>query len=241
MKPDIDQSELSEQIEYIMRCAADLLAGLKVQGVAVRESAKTTYGLLLDAHMLLTGVIQSALRRKSLVPGKPSEPTAHRLLLIASFVQGIDLCETAITEGFYFQAAALLKQELETVAAISEAKSGVRANRRTPNVSHVPWSLGQLYGVLNNAAHVSETGILQSLLEVEPQGQAAPVTIMPVFNEVMANKLYGLHVALLTLLCLALHQLYEDLYGEGLTEIEIKMLAIVVDFLVKEDVLSLAE
>lgn len=241
MQPDTYPQELSEQVEYIMRCAVDLLMRLDTQGVAVRESAKKTYGLLLEAHMLLTGVIQSALLRKNLMPGKTSESTAHRLWLIASFIQGIGLCETAISEGFYFQAAALLRQELETVAAINEVNSGVRMNRRNPNVHHVPWSLGQLYGILSEAAHVSETGILQSLLAMAPQGQAAPVTIEPEFNEVIANKFYGLHVTLLSLLCLALEQLYEDLYGEGLSELESKMLVTAIDFLVKEDALSLAE
>jgi len=214
---------------------------LEKQGKLVRESAKQTYGLLLDAHMLLTGVIQSALVRKSGVAGKTSDVIAHRLWLIASFIQGIDLCETAISEGFYFQAAALVKQELETIAAINEVNSGVRTNRRTPNVNRVPWNLGKLYGALNDVAHVGETVILQSLLSMAPRGPVAPVTIEPRFNEIIANQLYGLHVALLALLCFALGQLYEDLYGEGLTGTEVKMLLAALNHLIKEDVIRRIE
>ena len=91
MKPDTYPPELFEQVKYILGCAVNFFTKLETQAATVRTAAKKTYGRLLDAHMFLTGIIQSALLRKNLVPGKTSEPTAHRLQLIASFIQGIGL------------------------------------------------------------------------------------------------------------------------------------------------------
>lgn len=107
--------------------------------------------------------------------------------MIASFVQGIDLTETSISEGFYLQAAALLKQELETVAALVEVRGGKRNEKRTPNVGVVPWNLGQLYGSLNEAAHVSESSVLQTILGMKQMGSALPVAMEPGYRKETAE------------------------------------------------------
>jgi hypothetical protein len=41
----------------------------------------------------------------------------------------------AIAEGLYSQAAALLKQEMETIEAIHEFETGKRRDRKTPQIS----------------------------------------------------------------------------------------------------------
>ena len=69
------------------------------------------------------------LKRRNLQPGSTSPEVSAGLKLVASFFQGVDITETAISEGLYGQAAALLRQELETIAALEEVELGRRRGR----------------------------------------------------------------------------------------------------------------
>src|SRR5688572_9263378 len=92
--------------------AAMLYAAQKVYGDRVGAQSKVAYGRLLDAHLLLTGVLASALLR---INGKIAPTTSaieQRNGLFASYVIGMDTCECAIEEGRYLQAHALLRQEM---------------------------------------------------------------------------------------------------------------------------------
>lgn len=225
-------------VERLGKGAVELLAGLKQKGEEVREKSKAGYGRALEAHMLLTGAVRSMVARQNGKVGKTSEQLSKRLLLIASFVQGIDLTETSVSEGLYLQAAALLKQELETIAALAEVREGKRVDQRTPNVGVVPWSLGQLYGALNAAAHVAESGVLQTILGMEKQGDAIPVALEPSYKKEIANNLHGLHVALLALLVTELDLLHNEMYGEGLDDTEKRALLVGVESLTADGFLQ---
>lgn len=233
--------DLRIHVEATLKGACELLGTLKVEGARIRERSKESYGEVLEAHALMTGTLHSALMRQNAKPGKTSEATSKRLLLLASFIQGIDLCETSISEGFYLQAAALLKQELETIAAIEEVKAGRRQDGRTPNVAYAPWSLGQLYGALNDAAHVGKGEVLQAVLGLVPEGEAKAVAMTPQFSEENARRLFSLHVALLTWACWELDCLHRELYGEGLTPQESETLLVALRALQSDGVLGLPE
>lgn len=232
---------LRNHVEETLKAACELLGALKTQGAQIRERSKESYGSVLEAHGLMTGTLFTALMRHNAEPGKTSEETSQRLLLLASFIQGIDLCETSISEGFYLQAAALLKQELEMISAIEEVKAGRRQDGRTPNVTYAPWSLGQLYGALNDAAHVGRGEVLQSVLGLVPQGEARAVAMTPNFSADIARRLFSLHVALLTWACWELDCLHKELYGEGLTAEESGTLLVALRALQQEGVLGVPD
>lgn len=214
--------EHRKSIENILRSAVELLASVAKHGMSIREKSKTGYGRLLDAHMLATGVLGHALKRKNLIPGKSDESISSRLLLMATFVQGISICETAISEGLYAQAAALQKQELETIAALEEYAKGTRKDGKTPNVknSNVNWGLSTLYGPLNELAHVAKTDILNSLYGAEQQGKAIPVTAVPIYVKEISRSLYAAHVALIIQMALQVDAIHTDMYGDPLVEEE---------------------
>lgn len=50
-------------------------------------------------------------------------------------MQGIHLCEEAIVEGLYLQAATLLRQEHEIISAVQELGIGRRRDGKTPHVT----------------------------------------------------------------------------------------------------------
>lgn len=61
-------------IERIGPGASELLAGLKTQGAKVREQFKSGCGHSLEAHMMVTGAIRSAMLRHN---GKPARLLRH--------------------------------------------------------------------------------------------------------------------------------------------------------------------
>ncbi len=224
---DSEFQALRSQIEPLITGAVRLLANIAGAGGQNRDKAKQDYGRLLDAHMLATGVISSVLTRKNLVPGATSPSISERLALVASFVQGISVCESTISEGLYAQASALLKQELETLAAIQECQKGKRKPGKTPNVGNVQWNMEQTYGELNRVAHVADSQFLNKLYQrVSHAGShETGVTLVPVSNEPqycreIARNLYAVHVIFLVLLGKELDTLTSEMYGDGLNEEE---------------------
>jgi hypothetical protein len=122
----MDRDEIKENIEHLMTSAVKFFEAQKKTADVTREKSKKVYGGLLDAHILIMGALQSAVSRHNLNPGKTSEVISNIFSLSATFMQGIDLCESAISEGYYIQASAILKQEMENLSAIEECWLGIR-------------------------------------------------------------------------------------------------------------------
>lgn len=138
--------KLYERMEENLQYSIRLLTSIEQSSIDTNNKSKNGYGRLLDAHMMATSAVGSMIIRKNIVPGKTTPSISGRLSLIASFIKGIPLCEQAISNGLYEQASNLLKQELESIAAIEEYAENSRKNRKTPNVKYVKWNLGTLYG-----------------------------------------------------------------------------------------------
>ena len=136
-----------------------------------------------------------------------------RLILIASFFQGVGVTETLISEGQYAKAAAVLKQDLEILTRIHETLQGVAKPGGTPNVKYAPTGAGRLYGQLNNVAHPSTPELLAAFLGRLDEGDVCGVSYEPVFAEETALSLYELHVWLIFEMCRELLRLMHDLYG----------------------------
>jgi uncharacterized protein YegJ (DUF2314 family) len=129
------------------------------------------------------------------------------------------LCEQAILEAMYSQAGALVRQEMECIAAMEESKLGKRTENKTPNINHAPPELRRAYGQLSMMTHTSSTAMLISLLATT-SASADFVSVVPQYNHEAARMLIGLHAALLIEFAVQLHILYLDAYGEGLTPLE---------------------
>jgi hypothetical protein len=243
MQEDSQPSEDDfRKAEGILKSGIDLLSSIEKSRSEIREKSKLEYGSgLLDAHLLVTGVLHETLSRKSLIPGKTNKSITNRRVLIVSFIQGIPICEEAISEGLYVQAAALVRQELETVAAIEEVIENVREDGKTPNVKHVPWQMNRLYGELNTATHVSDHRYLAEIYRAEERGDAKPVSVIPTYREGAARNLYAIHVGLLIQVAMHLHEVQVEAYGEdegGLKEYELMMIMRAADILNEEGLLE---
>jgi hypothetical protein len=234
MKPYAIPSEL-------LNSPAFLPALQVVAGRSIREQSRQRFGRMLEAHMYVSGVLGSALLRRNGVYALIKGDSQRQIVLIAGFVQGLHIVECAITEGYYLQAAALLRQELETVAALEELKDGIRRDKTTPNVKHVPWSLATLYGDLSSAAHQGRHDLLRQVLD--PQYSDLPVNTtavssVPTFQSDLAWRMYGLHVALLIQLAVHLHEHHKAVHGGGLSDAEVGAVERAQALLVEEGVLT---
>lgn len=143
--------------------------------------------------------------------------------LTAQFLQGVEVCETAISEGLYSQAAALLKQEMETIEAMHEFVQGNRREGRTPRIGGRLVGWGPVYGDMNALAHVSRRDIALQLVHIELGDLAAP-SLVPIYNFELAKLMYGLHVFMIFDIARLNHDLFLELYGEGLDEEEFRWL-----------------
>ncbi len=220
--------------------AVNLMARQMESREQLRARSKDKAGDLIDSHQLAFSAVTSMIDRFS---GKrfTKQPKAveGRMSLSAQFIQGIDLCDVAISEGLYSQAAALLKQELETLAAIDEFENGRRRDGRTPNIGNgIMRGLGPIYGDLNNVAHVSRHDLAVQLVTVQ-QGENCAPTLIPQLNEGIARFLYGNHVYFIVELTRQVARIFEEIFDEGLSEEETKWTSMAMMILLKEKVIDL--
>lgn len=198
-----------EQIEGILEghqrelieAATMLFAVQQVYGEKVREQTKTAYAHLVDAHLLIMGVLAAALLRVNGKIAPVTRTSEQRKALFASFVLGIRACESAIEEGRYLQALALLRQEMETLAQLKAVRAGKRRTNGSPNVVVLEKSLARLYGELCAAAHVSKHDIVRSSTECEVSGDDLPgptsgTRYFPALNDQLARRSFSLHLML---------------------------------------------
>jgi len=245
--PDDIETVVNAHQRELIEPAATLFAAQRVYGDKVREQTMKAYGRLVDAHLLTTGVLASALLR---VNGKiaPVTPTSEeRDALFASFVIGIESCESAIAEGRYLQAQALLRQEMETLAQLKAVSAGKRNTKQSPNVGVLEKSLARLYGGLSDAAHVSKHYIVRAATQWDVSGDDLPgptsgTRYFPAFDEGVARRSFSLHL-MLTLglieeLSIDLHERYND---DGFTKREADAINLVLQLMQAEGMVEIGE
>jgi len=120
---------------------------------------------------------------------------AQQLDLITHFIHGINLCEIAIVEGLYTQAATLLRQEHELISAVQELGISKRKDGKTPHatVGRLK-NMGKIYGELSGAAHASQSQLMRDIVATEIGDRKGP-SVVPLFHRELARNLYALHVS----------------------------------------------
>jgi hypothetical protein len=220
--------------------AVDLMAAQLEARKQVRASWKNDEGDLIDAHQFAFSAVASMIERFS---GKHFEQQSKsiegRMTLTAQFIQGIDICETSISEGAYSQAAALLKQELETLAAIDEFENDRRKDGKTPNIGNgITRGFGPIYDDLNNIAHVSRHDLARRLVTIK-QGEICAPSLIPQYNRDLARFLYGNHVYFIIRVTQQTSRIFEKIFGEGLSKDEGDWIFYAIMNLLREKVIEL--
>jgi len=140
-----------------------------------------------------------------------TEPQARRISLTANLVQSSSVVKDLIASGFYWSAAAILRQHMETLARTIEIRSErLTTGTRTPNVGVLPYRLSQNYGRLSELVHTTGG---ESLADFA-QGSSGPevATVEPRYREPWAIDLLCLDIAQLVALAHEIDLLHRELY-----------------------------
>jgi len=190
-------------------------------GVLIRNQSKEVYSYnLLDARLTLISIYFHLINWKSNIPGITNQQISERLELIAAFFQRTYLVETAISEGQYFKAAAMLKQNIEIVTRIRELREGLAKNAKVPNVKNSPKGMNIFYSQLNDIAHISKPELYSLFLEKLSIGSFIGASPFPTTNTEVARNLYELHIWLLFEMVRELMILFTEMYGDLTNEDE---------------------
>lgn len=204
MTEDANNSrETLEDLKRTLIHPAAMLYGVqKMFGDQARTKAKEAYGQLIDAHLLVAGVLGAGLLRTNGAVTLTTATSEERNALFAAFVIGLNACECAIEEARYLQAHALLRQELEILAQLKAVSKGRRKLKGSPNVTALEKSLRRLYGDLTAAAHVSRHDIVESVtawngpMENLP-GPTSMTRYFPETDAGLARRSFALHIYLM--------------------------------------------
>lgn len=219
-----------------------LLSNQMERRMAIREKWKCDADILIDVHQVAFSALASVLKRNL---GRKVENVSKaqegQICLISHFVQGVDLCESSISEGLYSQAAALLKQEVEIVSGIEEYRTEKRKEKKTPLIGKgVTAGFGPVYGQLNDIAHLGSHEIAKNIVSGSV-GSVTGASIIPIYEKELAFALYGQHIHYIILVTQQLDVLFQSIYGKGLNEEEKGWLGGAIGALLKEGFLKLSD
>lgn len=243
MTDDIDLAVEIHKRELI-ESAATLYAVQKIYGDKVREQSKAAYRRLVEAHLLITGVLATGLLRANGKITPITETSEERDALFASYIIGMEACERTIEEGRYLQAHALLRQEMETLAQLKAVTAGKRKKKRSPNVAVLEKSLARLYDEISSAAHVSKHYMVRAATEWNVSGENLPgptsgTRYFPAFVEELARRSFALHLMLtLRLIEEMSTDLREQHGGDGFTQRESEAVNLAVQLMITEGMLE---
>ena len=185
-----------------------------------RSASLKVYGDLTTAYAQCLAVLNILPKEFASQPGNTNSSISNRLSLIASFIQGIDICEVSISESMYIQAAAILKQEIETISAILECQKGCRKEGNVPQIGFLPLTMRINYGRFNDIAHVGKSDVLSAYL-CDPRTQykdsdKSAISLTPVFDADASTTMYGIHISLCLKLvdemCILFSEMYQSFF-----------------------------
>ena len=185
---------------------------------ATSKKASSDLTDVLEAYRIAIELITSA--------GSATLGTYHRSgadtnrieAILAGFIVGLTLVEHAIVGGYTAQAAALVRQELEAIAALEEIKVGRRIEGKTPNVGRLPNIPGRVYSDLSALTHFSRSsalGLVGQYRDVDPYApeNTTQWLLSPQYIPYTTKQLFTLHTVLLLHFVLHQSEHYASLYG----------------------------
>lgn len=228
--PASSQSQIDALLREIERYVDQLD---EVCEANLTQAEKDAGDMILGAHRSVWAGAIGMLRRfekKSVKVSQDREALLHhRMVLSVSFLQGISLCYDAIGNGLYVQAAALLRQEMETIAALVDTRSSGEVKKITGRGQQVgkgnlSWQMNRLHGGLSSATHLTDPALLdnfyRSTARPDEGFSGRPVRLMPQYSKRDSINLWACQVGLILQLFAEIHLVLMDLYGEGANEIE---------------------
>ncbi len=183
----------------------------------VRARTTADCAVLLDAHRIASNVLFELVIQGAREPDKDSgNHVSERISLTASLLQSVFITQDLIVSGYYWSAAAILRMHIETMARITELRTGIRrTENKPPNLGILPQTLRRSYGRLSQAVHTSGGDFLSSF--TGSQSVDAAVAI-PQYRAEWAGPLLTHHVLLACELIGEILLIHSELYAGPLSD-----------------------
>jgi hypothetical protein len=168
----------------------------------VRNKLEKLSAPLVSSYKSALSVVASQAKRSDGKYAELNEKAMRRGPILAAFTVGLSLVEDAIFGGYPIQAAALVRQELEAIAALVEIEANTRRDKVTPNIRGLNVH-GRIYGTLSQITHLADNEWVRRLIAYEeppnlgglPANATEAWSISPRYSESLFSTL-GIHVFL---------------------------------------------
>jgi hypothetical protein len=229
-KPPVSEAEIDALLQKVPTFT-DKLRDVAQENLAQAEkdAAADVIGGHRIAWAASIGMLRRFEKKPVAVPPDKEAHLHHRMVLAISFLQGIPLCYETIGNGLYVQAAALLRQEMETIAGLADARRTGKVKKITGRgqdvgKDNVGWRMNRLHGGLSSATHLTDPalldGLYRSVARPEEGLTGRPVRLMPLYSKGDAANMWACQAGLILQLFTEIHLVLMDLYGEGANRVE---------------------
>jgi hypothetical protein len=178
---------------------------------------------LLNAHRIVGDLLLRLVHQGAFEASSPTEDQSQRLSLTTGLIQSVSVSNDLIVSGFYWSAAAVLRQQMEAVARVVEIRKGkYKGGPETPDVALLPYGLAQNYGRLSELAHTSRGELLGDFVQSTAGEEVA--TSEPCYRDPWAKELFCVHLAHCVALAHEIDLLHCELYvGRNLIKVDEKL------------------
>jgi hypothetical protein len=193
-----------------------------IQEAAARVRLETEGKLqpLREAHRIVGDLLLRLVHQGVFEASSPTEGQSRRMSLTAGLIQSVSVSNNLIISGFYWSAAAVLRQQMEAVARVVEIRTEkYKGGTKTPDVALLPYGLAQNYGRLSELAHTSRRELLGDFVQ-SPAGEDV-ATSEPYYRNPWAKELFCVHLAHCVALAHEIDLLHCELYvGRNLIKVD---------------------
>jgi hypothetical protein len=193
-----------------------------IRDAAARVRVETEGRLqpLREAHRIVGDLVLRLVQQGAVEASSPTEGQSQRLSLIAGLIQSVSVSNDLIVSGFYWTAAAVLRQQMEAVARVVEIRTGkYKGGTKTPDVALLSYGLAQNYGRLSELAHTSRGELLADFVQ-SPAGEEVAMSA-PYYRDPWAKELLCVHLAHCFALAHEIDLLHRELYiGRNLIKVD---------------------
>lgn len=174
---------------------------------------------LRKAHRIVGDLLLRLVYQGGFEASPLTEGQSQRMSLTAGLLQAVSVSNNLIISGFYWSAAAVLRQQMEAVARVVEIRTAkYTGGTKTPDVALLPYGLAQNYGRLSELAHTSRGELLGDF--VQSPGSEQVATSKPYYRDPWATEMFCIHLAHCVAVAHEIDLLHRELYvGRNLIKV----------------------
>lgn len=213
MTPEVSQQYL-DQINSFMADHDTIREQYNLKGQQTHDESIDFFGIeMLEPLELCDSTILFLIFSAAEKHFAKDKKQLQKMQLVTAYLQGINISTNLILEGNYIKASATLKQDYEAIVRLSEVHNNRAKEGKTPNAQNGPPTYREIYGYLNDIAHIAKDDILNFVLKHESENLKV-VSPVKKFHKIIAHRLMSYNIAVKVEMLRQCLNLYFELAGE---------------------------